>query len=297
MKQWGRIVVILCLLILGLTACRPLPEADVQSAESPQHIVSLGVSNDEMLLELVDTNRIAAISAMPSNLPEAAARVSGRATTSLESVVAYQPDLFIGSEWMSADFIAQVNAAGIRVHLVNTPRSIAEMRQEIRTLGEILHVPQEAAQMNAKIDASLQHIQQIVREGIDRGIPAPRVAYYSNMGITGGIGSLFDALCREMQMTNVAAEAGLRDGEVLSKEQLVALAPDFIVISGSEYDQDNYQAIDAASLLGDPSLQTVPAVVNRRICVVDARHLLSLNRFILVAGEEIAAYWYAGQGD
>lgn len=297
MKQWGKLIAVLCLLVLGLTACQPASYTGTEGASQPQRIVSLGVSNDEMVLEMAETDRIAAISNLPSNLPEQAARVEGRATSSLESVLAYQPDLLVGAEWMHPDFIEQVRAAGIPVHLVKTPHTVAEMQQEVRALGDVLGTPSQAAQMNADIDAALERIHRTAARGQADGRIRPRIAYYSNIGITGGVGSLFDALCREMDMINVAAEAGLPDGQVLSKEQLVSLAPDLIVISGSEYDQDTYHAIGVDELMSDPSLQTVPAVANGRICVVDARHLLSLNRFILEAGQTIVTYWYGEQGE
>lgn len=292
MKQWGKLVAVFCLLVLSLTACQPMTHTDTQEGVRPQRIVSLGVSNDEMVLEMVAPDRIAAISDLPSNLPDAANRVEGRVISSLESVMAYHPDLLVGAEWMHPDFIAQVRAAGIRVHLVKTPHTVTEIQEEVRALGDVLDTSSQAAKMNADIDTSLERIHRTVEQGHAAGRESPRVAYYSTVGISGGVGSLFDALCREMDMINVASEAGLPDGQVLSKEQLVSLAPDLIVISGAEYDQDTYHTIGVEELMADPSLQTVPAVVNGRICVVDARHLLSLNRFILEAGQTIATYWY-----
>ena len=295
MNRIVSLIVLLLVMTAGLTGCHHSSQVEQLPQGIPHHIVSLGVSNDEMLLELVSSDRIAAISDMPSNLPEKAAKVSARANSSLESVLANHPDLFIGSEWMSPDFIEQIRASGISVHVVKTPRSIEDIKTEITRLGQVLCAEAKAEEMNRAIEDSRRRIHALADEGRNQGKPVPRIAYYSNNGITGGAGSLFDELCHDMQMLNVAAEAGLQDGQTLSKEQLVALAPDMIVITGSEYDKDTYHSVRVDELLTDPSLQTVPAITQKRICVVDARHLLSLNRFILNAGETIAAYWYTNR--
>ena len=292
------LVFMMALFLVLLSGCTGNHAKPADSGHNkPQHIVSLGVSNDEIVLELVEPSRIAAIGDIASNLPDRAAQVRGKAHSNIESVMSIQPDLFIGADWMSPDFLEQVRQSGVPVYVSKTPHHFAEVAEEIRAIGKVVGEEAGAEKLVEKMQAEEKSLQQMVAAARKSGKRAPRVVYYSSFGIGGGQGSFFAEICRLAGMKDAAEEAGLKQGETLSKERLVDLAPDVIVIAGSEYDTGKYHALRKDEILHDPSLQTIPAVRNQQICVVDARHLLSLNHFALEAAKRMAEFWYQDQGE
>ncbi len=298
---------VLITLLLFITGClnaqTDLPTENAYSAtdargkivclnEEPQRIVSLGVSNDEIVMSLVPVDRIAAISDIPNNMPATAERIEGRVQSNLESVLSCRPDLIIGSDWLHPDFIQQVEASGIPVFLTSTPNSIQEIKNDIQRLGELLNAQIKAQELVHHIDKELSEINKKVQKGQQNGIKKPRAVYYSTNGVGGGIGSLFSFLCKEAGMSDATVEVGLQSGELLAKEALVDLAPDLIIIPGNEYDSGTYSSVRREELLNDPSLQTIPAIKNKKICTVNAKYIYSLNHYIVNAADKMATYWY-----
>ena len=110
----------------------------------PQRIVSLGLSADEVLLDMVEPDRIAALTYLAddagiSPAADKAVRVKGRVQSgSLESVLAQKPDLVLVPNWTDLNFVELLRGAGVNVYVYKTPTTVKEIKQTICELSNVV---------------------------------------------------------------------------------------------------------------------------------------------------------------
>jgi len=261
----------------------------------PQRIVSLSIAADEILLELVSVDRIAALTYLAdnsgiSNITEEAKQVRTKVHANAETVIALQPDLVLVPDWQPVELIQVMRDAGLPLYVFKSARNINEVRQNISGIAGVVGEPAKGVDVVARMDSSLANIADKVKSipDADRQV----AARFSNMGGSGGIGSTFDDICRHAGVKNAAALAGLDINGTLSKEQLVQINPDFLLLPTWDYtgkkDMNQYKE----EVQNDPALQTVKAVQQKRLVQVPDRYLFCTSQHIVkgVRGVAQAAY-------
>lgn len=102
--------------------------------------MSLNVSADEILLDMVDSKRLAALSLLADDpgicsASDKVKSVKGRAQGSnLESVLAMQPDLVIIPDY-TVEPIQGLRSAGLKVYVCHTPNNVQDIFKFIREIG------------------------------------------------------------------------------------------------------------------------------------------------------------------
>lgn len=264
----------------------------IQIPVSPTRIVPIGVSTDDILIPLVGTSRIMAISSLSSNFPEANAEIKGRVTSTTEAILSYSPDVVIAPDWISPNFIAEMRSMSIAVYVYKTPQSIADMKSLIGQLAQVVGEEKKGAGLIAIVNNRLNNLENFLKT-----IPKEKrktAIYYTAMGITGGSDSVFDDMSKYAGVYNGAAQLHINDAGQLSREDIIKINPDIIFIPSSDYDSGKYHSPESAVLYDDPSLQGVKAIQNKAIYVVDAKWIMSYSQFQIHAIEEMAkdAYGY-----
>jgi len=251
----------------------------------PQRIVSIELSGDELLLELVKPERLVGVTAYvddPSTSPSAplapasAARVSEEDP---EALLALRPDLVVTAGYTRAEAIVLLEAAGIPVLGTGAHGSLDDVLAAITTLGEAVGEPDRAS---AEV-AALRERMQAVQSRPDP-VRHARVLLWEG-GYTYAAGTLPDDLVRRAGGVDVATEAGERGPVAITEEAAVAFAPDLVVVP-----------IDApaprwhdATLVGDaPVWRAVQAVRERRVYGVPRAWLGSVSHHAVRALEALA---------
>lgn len=250
----------------------------------PKRIVSLSIATDEMLMELVSVERIAALTYLAddssiSNIKEEAKLVQNKIRANAETVIALQPDLVLIADWHPVELVQVMREAGLPVYVFKSARSIEQVKQNIADIARIVGEPEKGADLITRMDSSLAKISAKVKSipEKDRQI----TARFSNMGGSGGIGSTFDDICKYAGVKNAAAIAGLDINGTLTKEQLVQINPDFLLLPTWDYTgkKDTYQYKEEVQR--DPALQTVKAVLKSRLLQVPDRYLFCTSQNIV----------------
>ena len=91
---------------------------------------------------------------------------------------------------------------------------------------------------------------------------------------------------------NAAALLGLDISESGTREDLIRINPDIIIVPSNVYSFDQYKEIEVTSLYSDPALKDVKAVKNHQIYVIDARWIMSYSQFMINGIEELARVTY-----
>ena len=239
--------------------------------ERPHHIVSLGLSTDEILLSLASPEQIAALTSYADDpglcsMTEAAQAVSVKIKDkSPESVLALDPDLVLVTDGVSKELADSLRDLGISVYVFHTPKRIDGIFAHIETIGQMIGQEENAAALIAEKRALLAEV-----EGRVGDIPEekrPIVVAFAFSGVFGRKDGLFDDMCRHASLRNGAAMVGLTAETSVSMEQVVALNPDvFLLPTWSAEGKTTEEFRD--KLRRDPLFLHVKAVKENHLYVV-----------------------------
>lgn len=302
MKQRISIICTIVMMVLLVVGCGPTQTGTtgtthqvtdgtgtvVTVANEPKRIVPIGTSTEDIVLSLVDPSRVAAIGTLPNNVPDAASKVEKHVKASAESLLSVQPDLVLIPNWMSPDAIGEMRNMQIPVYVYKTPTTVEEAKATIHEIAELLHASDES--MIASMDADLKTVEDLANKHTG---PRPVVAFYSQFGLNGGKGSTFDDMCKYMKVTNAAAELGLGAYDNGTREDLIRMNPDVIIIPSASYTSDGYKLASADQLYSDPALQGVKAIANHRVFLVDSAQIMSYSQFMTRAMVSMTQYIYS----
>ncbi|SDE11284.1 ABC transporter substrate-binding protein [Sporomusa acidovorans] len=263
--------------------------------QKPQKIVSLLSSTDEILMGLVAPERIAALTYLAddsgiSNISGQAKAVSRKIRANAESVIALQPDLVIISDWQPPELIQTLRETGMPVYVYKMPTSIAEIKQAIMAIAQVVGEDEAGSRLVAEMDQQLAQIAGQVKQVPDDKRQV--IIRYTVMGGSDGKGSTFDDICRHAGVVNGAAAAGLEMNDSLTKEQLVAVNPDIILLPLWDYAGKTDLQKLAVELQEDPALQGVKAIRRHKLISVPDSHLVCTSQYIVQGVWDVARVAY-----
>lgn len=303
------LLVLLILLSLGLTLpkiYRPTAERAAYSVRDatgytlyfphkPVRIVSLSVTTDEILADMTDLNKIVGMSyladdAAVCNTYEKARQVQTKLRgENIEQIVALRPDLVIVTTFHSPELVGYLRSLGINVYVYPTLATIPDIERAIAGLGAAVGESAAAAELIAGMERELAEIAARLATVPPKNIRALHmdsdVAYYAKHI------SLNDIYARA-GIKNVTNELNSDLTRFLSKEEIVALDPELILLT----DWGSYatEGVDGqkAMIMADPAYQTIQAVRKEAIFGVQGKHLLTTSHYIVRGVRDVAKIAY-----
>lgn len=300
-------LLLLCVLCAVLTACgtpnaaeeKPaaytvtdIEGSEVAFPEPPKRIITLSMSTDETMLGLVEPERMAAVNSLlddpvSSNVTGLVKGIPQRiGNPTVEEIMALQPDLVVVPDWGDLTMVPSLREAGQKVVVCKGARNLTEIRETVTLLAAAAGEPERGQKLLSMMDAKLAEIQEKVAK-----IPQTerkRVVLISLMGGYGGLGSSFDEACRYAGVINGRAELGIRDFQVMTKEQLVQIDPDILFLP-TYNDHGNYDvAAFRRDYLDDPSLQTMKAIRTKAFAEPFEGYLYNCSQDFVFGVQEIA---------
>jgi iron complex transport system substrate-binding protein len=200
--------------------------ASVASAAGLPRVVSMNVCSDQLLLSLADPEQILGLSrfsrdAWASGDTRRYPRLSGGA----EDVLVLKPDIVLANLFDKRSTREMLKANGMRLAELSVPRTLAEVKDQIRELGDVVGHRDRAGLQIARLDASLARARQAVADKRYRVLPLSRRGWVA--GSDGFIGSLL----AETGLFNAAGDLGFTFGGYASLEAIVSLKPDLLLVS------------------------------------------------------------------
>jgi iron complex transport system substrate-binding protein len=252
----------------------------------PRRIVSSYLGSDEILAELVDRARIAAVSiyaddASSSNclgaFPPPVARVRGEP----EEILALDPDLVLVTNYTQDGTVRLLDGAGVPVLRCESWESFDGVLAHIRLLGAAVGAEAGAEALARGVERRLAAVDARVR-----GRPRPRVLYYELPGYTRGAGALIDEMIERAGGHNVARELGIKGVAELGFESVLALQPEVLVLPGFGVGASATTVPDA--LMRSAGWSALPAVRAGRVHVIPASAITSVSHHAARGLEELA---------
>lgn len=233
------------------------PNATEQKAQYSKAIVTLSPSAAEILYAIGAGDQIVAVSEFTDYPPEAAEKpvVGGfdGKTLSVETIISYEPDLVYLTDGMHNFLIEQLDSFGIKWYL-SKATSITAIEQEIMDMGELTGHQDEAAMVVAQMaekltqtvsDSSIKIYYEVWNAPF---MSVGSTSFINDIIVSAGGKNIFDDLTDAYPM--------------VSDESIIARAPDVILLPMGN-------GVTAADVKARAGWESIPAVVNDRIYVVD----------------------------
>ena len=272
----------------------------VEFTHKPQRILTVSAGTDELMLGLVEPERMAAINESladreHTNIPWVCDRIPTviPRSPSVEQIAALHPDLVVVTPWMSRENIDAIRELNVPVLVCKSAATMEDIHDNIRlyaaAVGEVERGEKLIGMMEEKLAEIRAKVERVPEEKKHKSI-----ALISIMVNYGGAGCTFDELCRYTDSINAKAAAGNRMGQEMTKEQLVAANPDYLFFPSYEdgaTNEENY----GRQYLEDPSLAQMTAVRERQIGHPWARYVYNLSQDIVYGIQETAWILYGDE--
>ena len=192
-------------------------------------IVSMNVCSDQLLLSLADPGQILGLSRFSRDAWQSFAADQARRFPILsggaEDVLEAKPDIVVASLFDKRSTRELLKANGLNLVEFTVPRTLDEVKQQIRDMGEVVQHPDRAAAAIARLDAR----DRPRAPGCDRS-PLPRAAAVApRLGVGQRVARQFAADGNRPAQS--AANLGLATGGFASLEAIVQLKPDFLLVA------------------------------------------------------------------
>ena len=257
------------------------------------HIVSLTLSGDEMLLGLVPENRIAGLSGKInedkeiSNIVDKAKKFP-KVEGNEEVLMSLEPDLIIVADWLSKRITDIGAITGAKVYFYKTPNSYEEQKKLIRDLANLVEEKENGEKLIKNMDDRLKALQNKIAKNY-KGVK-PKILMYTSFGTTSGKNTTFDDMVKLINGVNVVAEAGIDRFKDISKEKVIELNPDIIIVPIAK----KYDNVNKISKLffEDPSFKNVKAIKNKRVYFIQYKDITPTSQYMINSIEELAKVVY-----
>ena len=269
---------------------------ELRFTKKPQRIVSLNVSADEILLDLLDgeTQRLAALSRLADDegicgAGEKVKQVQGRAeSTNLEAVLSYQPDLVIIPDY-SMEPVRGLRSAGMKVYVCHTPNDMQGILQFIQEIGAAVGEADKGKQMAEGLQKQLDDIREKALQAA--GGKQQKVLALSFTGSLGMKGTFSD-VCHYAGVRNALEGVDIPYQSNLSEEKMLELNPDLILTPSWDYSKKGDPDDFRRRILENPTYKDMNAVKNKQVFKIHDNYLYSTSQYTVKAVEELAQLAY-----
>ena len=212
-------------------------------------VASINLCTDQLLMTLADPGQILGLSPFsrdPSqswNAVKAAQfpRLSGEA----EDVLILKPDIVVAGDYTKRTTRELLKDKGLRVDEFTYPRSLDEVKDQMRRMGELVGHPDRAADEVAKLDAAIADARKVAAQ------KNYRVLVLSRRGWVTGGDTLANSLLATAGLHNAAGDFGYTFGGFAALETIISLKPDLLLVS----DNGNVAEDEGQAFLLHPALE------------------------------------------
>ena len=292
-RKRGRKLKKLFLFLILLFSFTAIVNAKGVQAKKYNHIVSLTLSGDEMLLGLVPENRIAGLSGKInedkeiSNIVDKAKKFP-KVEGNEEVLMSLEPDLIIVADWLSKRITDIGAITGAKVYFYKTPNSYEEQKKLIRDLANLVEEKENGEKLIKNMDDRLKALQNKITKNYKGA--KPRILMYTSFGTTSGKNTTFNDMVKLINGVNVVAEAGIDGFKDISKEKVIELNPDIIIVPIAK----KYDNVNKISKLffEDPSFKNVKAIKNKKVYFIQYKDITPTSQYMINSIEELAKVVY-----
>jgi len=251
--------------------------------QRPTKVASATEGTDEILSALVpkkDVVLVTTTATQPaySNVVQWAKGIPSIAQANAEQIIAAKPDIALAASYTKAGVVNQVEQAGIPVYEFTDFNSISGIESNIKIVGKLVDEEQKADNLVSTMQSQIAAIAKAVA-----GQQKFSVLDTSSYGYAAGSNTTVNDIIVDAGGTNVAAK--LNGWAKISDEEIVQMNPEVIIDA-------NTDSGFVKQMLADPKLQTVSAIKNHRVYVLNSADLTSVSQYVVKGVSDLAHTLY-----
>ncbi len=230
----GRFVV-LALLVACLAGCNHAPS---HRDATRLTILSLNPCTDAILAEVADREQIAGLShysSQPgqSSMDVGLARSLPATGGSVEEVLARHPAVVVSGNMTPPATRAALLRMGVRLVEVPMANSIAQSREQVRSLAELAGHRDRGEALIARIDAALAKAVPLA------GMRPVSALIWQSGGMVPGRDTLIAQMLTHSGFRNFSTDKGMKQADILPLELVLAQPPEVILLASNGRGQDD----------------------------------------------------------
>lgn len=195
-------------------------------ASAPKRIVCLNYSATDILTDLIPTERIIATDmwAREEDLSNCYEKLKGIPVceNNPEQIMKFKPDLVILTDGRANELADTLDSVGIKTCVLRQPKTIQEIPDYIKIVGEVADNKAAANSLAEKVAAYLKASTE--------GQKIESVLLIHPNGGIGQKGSMPASICEACNIENLAAKYDFPQSSYLSKEQIIAMNPQRLIV-------------------------------------------------------------------
>lgn len=262
----------------------------------PQRVLCYNLTYDTMLLGIVPPKYLVAKSYIDkdkqiSYIVEETKAIKNEfrlfKALNIEAIMKMAPELIIVPETVDANVIRSYRDLGIAVVVCKGPYNIADIKMDIKLMAKAMGEEAAGEKVVAEMDRQLEEITaKIKTPEKDR----PSVMLMSRMRQYGGIGSVFDDICKKAGVRNAISMMGIRHGETVTREAIISSDPDIFLIAEPREFEEKADEEFRRNFIGDKAFKHLKGMKHH--ITLPNRYLYSNSQNCVYAIKGIYNYVY-----
>lgn len=244
MKKWNKLLCLLLVFVVVLTACGTKSDQKHDEGQSEGHtykrIISLMPSNTEILYELGLGDDVIGVSTVDDYPKEVKDKKQFDAMKlNKESLMKAKPDLILAHESQKATndkVLKGLKDSGVKVVYVKDAQSIDEMYESFMQIGKVTHKEKAAKKLVKETKQNIENVKKSVPNDVKGQKVFMEISSEPEI-YTAGKETFFDDMLTQLKAEN--SFSNLKGWQKVSKEDIIKQNPDLMIstmgVSSSEY--------------------------------------------------------------
>ena len=235
-----------------------------------ERIVAVGPNAADLASELAGDSVVASTAApyQSSN------GVKQRVALDVKAIAALKPDIVIvEDDDGTTDLVRPLREAGIKVALLRAPKTVKEVEDQTRNVGQLLGRADKAESLITTMMNYIRDTESL--RFARRDDPKKTVAVYNENGLYGAPDTLIQDMLKYVNVENAATKAGVKWSYMGKKDDLIKVDPDVIIVPTDVKAPGFNRDTVLNSYYNDPDLKNVKAIKNKKVVIISNEAMMA----------------------
>lgn len=235
-----------------------------------ERIVAVGPNAADLASELAGDSVVASTAApyQSSN------GVKQRVALDVKAIAALKPDIVIvEDDDGTTDLVRPLREAGIKVALLRAPKTVKEVEDQTRNVGQLLGRADKAESLITTMMNYIRDTESL--RFARRDDPKKTVAVYNENGLYGAPDTLIQDMLKYVNVENAATKAGVKWSYMGKKDDLIKVDPDVIIVPADVKAAGFNRDAILNSYYNDPALKNVKAIKNKKVVIISNEAMMA----------------------
>ena len=235
-----------------------------------ERIVAVGPNAADLASELAGDSVVASTAApyQSSN------GVKQRVALDVKAIAALKPDIVIvEDDDGTTDLVRPLREAGIKVALLRAPKTVKEVEDQTRNVGQLLGRADKAESLITTMMNYIRDTESL--RFARRDDPKKTIAVYNENGLYGAPDTLIQDMLKYVNVDNAATKAGVKWSYMGKKDDLIKVDPDVIIVPTDVKAPGFNRDAVLNSYYNDPALKNVKAIKNKKVVIISNEAMMA----------------------